>query len=94
MPQTPPLTGQDIAEAQGAVRAVLDTALARTGTTSNGYVVPIPRRGAGGLVPGPGPRRVGGGGVAVPGWQLGHQARGGVSGIPGHNAALAIVGDL
>jgi DNA-binding MarR family transcriptional regulator len=38
MPQTPPLTGQDIAEAQGALRAVLDTALARTGTTSNGYV--------------------------------------------------------
>jgi DNA-binding MarR family transcriptional regulator len=38
MPQTPTLTGQDIAEAQGAVRALLDRVLADTGTTSNEYV--------------------------------------------------------
>jgi hypothetical protein len=30
MSQTPPLTGQDIAEAQGAVRALLDEILAGT----------------------------------------------------------------
>ncbi|MGH3327287.1 MAG: MarR family winged helix-turn-helix transcriptional regulator [Streptomycetales bacterium] len=35
----PALTGQDIAEAQGALRAVLDEALAKTGTSSNGYVI-------------------------------------------------------
>jgi hypothetical protein len=38
MPQTPTLTGQDIAEAQGAVRALLDRVLAGTDTTSNEYV--------------------------------------------------------
>lgn len=37
--QPPALTGQDIAEAQGALRAVLDQALATTGISSNGYVV-------------------------------------------------------
>jgi DNA-binding MarR family transcriptional regulator len=39
MSRTPTLTGQDIAEAQGAVRALLDEVLAGTGTTSNEYVV-------------------------------------------------------
>jgi hypothetical protein len=39
MTQTPALTGQDIAEAQGAVRGLLDKILAGTGTTSNEYVV-------------------------------------------------------
>jgi DNA-binding MarR family transcriptional regulator len=38
MAQTPTLTGQDIAEAQGAVRALLDRVLAATGTTSNEYI--------------------------------------------------------
>jgi hypothetical protein len=38
MTDTPTLTGQDIAEAQGAVRALLDRILAGTGTTSNDYV--------------------------------------------------------
>ncbi len=40
MTQTPMLTGQDIAEAEGAVRALLDTILSASGsTTSNEYVV-------------------------------------------------------
>lgn len=39
MPQPPTLTGQDIGEAQGAVRALLDQILAGTGTSSNEYVV-------------------------------------------------------
>jgi DNA-binding MarR family transcriptional regulator len=39
MPDTPTLTGQDIAEAQGAVRALLGEVLAKTGSTSNEYVV-------------------------------------------------------
>jgi DNA-binding MarR family transcriptional regulator len=40
MTQTPILTGQDIAEAEGAVRALLDTILSASGsTTSNEYVV-------------------------------------------------------
>lgn len=39
MTQTPVLTGQDIAEAQGAVTQVLEHALARTGTTRYEYVV-------------------------------------------------------
>jgi DNA-binding MarR family transcriptional regulator len=38
MPQTPTLTGQDIGEAQGAVRALLDQILADTGSTSNEYI--------------------------------------------------------
>jgi hypothetical protein len=38
MPDTQTLTGQDIAEAQGAVRALLDQALATTGNASNEYV--------------------------------------------------------
>ena len=36
--QPPPLTGQDIAEAQGAVRGLLDRILHSTGTTSEEYV--------------------------------------------------------
>lgn len=39
MTQAPVLTGQDIAEAQGAVTRVLEHALARTGTTRHEYVV-------------------------------------------------------
>jgi hypothetical protein len=39
MNQPPVLTGQDIAEAQGAVQGVLEQALAGTGTTSREYVV-------------------------------------------------------
>jgi DNA-binding MarR family transcriptional regulator len=38
MPQPPTLTGQDIGEAQGAVRALLDQILADTDTTSNQYI--------------------------------------------------------
>ena len=39
MTQPPVLTGQDIAEAEGAVQGVLEHALAGTGTTSREYVV-------------------------------------------------------
>jgi hypothetical protein len=39
MTQTPVLTGRDIAEAQGAVQALLERILAKTGTTSREYVV-------------------------------------------------------
>jgi DNA-binding MarR family transcriptional regulator len=39
MTQPPVLTGQDIAEAQGAVQGALEHALAGTGTTSREYVV-------------------------------------------------------
>jgi DNA-binding MarR family transcriptional regulator len=39
MQQPPTLTGQDIGEAEGAVRALLDQILADTGTTSSEYVV-------------------------------------------------------
>jgi DNA-binding MarR family transcriptional regulator len=39
MTQAPTLTGQDLAEAQGAVRALLDHVLEGTGTTSDEYVV-------------------------------------------------------
>jgi len=39
MTQAPVLTGQDIAEAQGAVTQVLEHALARTGTSGSEYVV-------------------------------------------------------
>lgn len=39
MTQLPVLTGQDIAEAEGAVQGVLEHALAGTGTTSREYVV-------------------------------------------------------
>ncbi len=39
MPQPPTLTGQDIGEAEGAVRALLDRTLAGTATTSTEYVV-------------------------------------------------------
>jgi hypothetical protein len=39
MTQPPVLTGQDIAEAQGAVQGLLEHALAGTGTTSREYVV-------------------------------------------------------
>jgi hypothetical protein len=39
MTQPPVLTGQDIAEAQGAVQGLLEQALAGTGTTSRQYVV-------------------------------------------------------
>jgi DNA-binding MarR family transcriptional regulator len=39
MTQSPVLTGQDIAEAEGAVQGVLEHALAGTGTTSREYVV-------------------------------------------------------
>jgi DNA-binding MarR family transcriptional regulator len=38
MPPTPTLTGQDIGEAEGAVRALLDRILAGTGTTSTEYI--------------------------------------------------------
>jgi hypothetical protein len=38
MPQPPTLTGQDIGESEGAVRALLDQILANTGTTSNQYI--------------------------------------------------------
>src|SRR5215831_18272451 len=38
MTDTPTLTGQDIAEAQGAVRGLLDRILDGTGSTSNDYV--------------------------------------------------------
>ena len=39
MTQPPVLTGQDIAEAQGAVQALLERALTETGVTSREYVV-------------------------------------------------------
>jgi DNA-binding MarR family transcriptional regulator len=39
MTQQPVLTGQDIAEAEGAVQGVLEHALAGTGTTSREYVI-------------------------------------------------------
>lgn len=39
MPQPPALTGQDIAEAQGAVTRLLEHSLAGTGTSSQEYVV-------------------------------------------------------
>ena len=39
MSQTPVLTGQDIAEAYGAVEARLEQALSATGTTNREYVV-------------------------------------------------------
>jgi DNA-binding MarR family transcriptional regulator len=39
MSQTPTLTGQDIGEAEGAVRALLDQLLTGTGTTSDEYIV-------------------------------------------------------
>ena len=39
MTQAPVLTGQDIAEAQGAVQGLLEQALAGTGSTSREYVV-------------------------------------------------------
>jgi hypothetical protein len=39
MTQAPLLTGQDIAEAQGAVARVLEHALAATGTTGHEYVI-------------------------------------------------------
>jgi DNA-binding MarR family transcriptional regulator len=39
MTQAPVLTGQDIAEAQGAVTQLLEHALARTGTSRSEYVV-------------------------------------------------------
>jgi DNA-binding MarR family transcriptional regulator len=39
MSQTPVLTGQDIAEAYGAVEARLERALSSTGTTNREYVV-------------------------------------------------------
>jgi DNA-binding MarR family transcriptional regulator len=39
MTQAPLLTGQDIAEAQGAVTRVLEHALAPTGTTAHEYVI-------------------------------------------------------
>jgi DNA-binding MarR family transcriptional regulator len=38
MPPTPTLTGQDIAEAQGAVQALLEATLAGTGTTAHEYI--------------------------------------------------------
>ncbi len=38
MTETPTLTGQDIAEAQGAVRTLLDRILDRAGSTSNEYI--------------------------------------------------------
>jgi hypothetical protein len=38
-PQRPPLTGQDIAETQGALRALLETNLARAGASADGYIV-------------------------------------------------------
>lgn len=39
MPQAPILTGQDIAEAQGAVTGLLERSLAKTGTSRQEYVV-------------------------------------------------------
>jgi DNA-binding MarR family transcriptional regulator len=39
MPQPPVLTGQDIAEAQGAVTKLLEHSLAKTGTSREEYVV-------------------------------------------------------
>jgi DNA-binding MarR family transcriptional regulator len=39
MPQPPALTGQDIAEAQGAVTRLLGHSLAKTGTSPQEYVV-------------------------------------------------------
>jgi len=39
MPHAPALTGQDIAEAQGAVTRLLEHSLAKTGTSSQEYVV-------------------------------------------------------
>ena len=39
MPQPPALTGQDIAEAQGAVTRLLEHSLAKTGTSRQEYVV-------------------------------------------------------
>jgi DNA-binding MarR family transcriptional regulator len=39
MPQPPALTGQDIAEAQGAVTRLLEHSLAKTGTSGQEYVV-------------------------------------------------------
>ena len=39
MPQAPALTGQDIAEAEGAVTRLLERALAPTGTSRHQYVV-------------------------------------------------------
>jgi DNA-binding MarR family transcriptional regulator len=39
MAQAPTLTGQDIAEAQGAVTRLLEQALAKTGTSRQEYVV-------------------------------------------------------
>jgi hypothetical protein len=39
MPQPPALTGQDIAEAQGAVTRLLEYSLAKTGTSRYEYVV-------------------------------------------------------
>jgi DNA-binding MarR family transcriptional regulator len=38
MPQAPALTGQDIAEAEGAVTRLLEQALAREGTTRDVYI--------------------------------------------------------
>lgn len=38
MTETPTLTGQDIAEAHGAVRGLLDRTLDRAGSTSNDYI--------------------------------------------------------
>jgi len=38
MPETPPLTGQQIGEAENAIRAVLDELLAETGTTFHQWV--------------------------------------------------------
>jgi DNA-binding MarR family transcriptional regulator len=39
MTEAPTLTGQDIGEAQGALRALLDTVLVEAGTTGNEYIV-------------------------------------------------------
>jgi len=38
-PSAPVLTGQDVGEAEGALRALLDEIVAATGTTSNEYIV-------------------------------------------------------
>jgi DNA-binding MarR family transcriptional regulator len=38
MPETPPLTGQHIGEAENAIRAVLDALLAETGTSFHQWV--------------------------------------------------------
>ena len=38
MTQTPPLTGQDIGQAEAATRAILDRLLAQTGTAFHGWV--------------------------------------------------------